>query len=227
MRAALLVVVALAGCTPSEPPAQNDCDQADRIFARCGVELPVVRTGTCNGVAKAIARCVVKLGTDCDALASLTGRLDECVAQANDDLPPLEAPPLSALDAGDAVDLGADLTGPHGIDGGADLLPAAADLASPRWVGLDVSGSIATGSTRSFSAALDPGTYEFATTGTGDIDLYVRIGHAPTLSLYDCRPFLNDSNEACTINVPATAIVYVQLRADVVDSTFHLVAKED
>ena len=43
-------------------------------------------------------------------------------------------------------------------------------------------------------------------TGTGDADLYVRFGDAPTLQLYDCRPYLDQTtNETCTLDVPANA----------------------
>ena len=43
-------------------------------------------------------------------------------------------------------------------------------------------------------------------TGTGDADLYVRFGDAPTFELYDCRPYLDQtSNETCTLDVPANA----------------------
>ena len=35
-------------------------------------------------------------------------------------------------------------------------------------------------------------------TGTGDADLYVRNGSAPTVSAYDCRPYTSGSTESCT-----------------------------
>ena len=34
--------------------------------------------------------------------------------------------------------------------------------------------------------------------GSGDADLYVRYGAAPTDSTYDCRPYKNGNNESCT-----------------------------
>jgi len=34
--------------------------------------------------------------------------------------------------------------------------------------------------------------------GTGDADLYVKFGSAPTLSSYDCRPYKNGNTESCT-----------------------------
>lgn len=34
--------------------------------------------------------------------------------------------------------------------------------------------------------------------GTGDADLYVRLGSRPTESAYDCRPYLNGNIESCS-----------------------------
>ncbi|MGZ6125717.1 MAG: pre-peptidase C-terminal domain-containing protein, partial [Myxococcales bacterium] len=47
--------------------------------------------------------------------------------------------------------------------------------------------------------------------GTGDADLYVRLGSRPTLSAYNCRPYLNGNNETCTISSPAAGDWYVLL----------------
>ncbi|MBU8895083.1 peptidase M4 [Corallococcus sp. H22C18031201] len=44
--------------------------------------------------------------------------------------------------------------------------------------------------------------------GTGDPDLYVRFGTAPTSTAYDCRPYTNTSTESCTIAAHATAGTY-------------------
>ena len=50
--------------------------------------------------------------------------------------------------------------------------------------------------------------------GTGDADLYVRLGSAPTLSTYDCRPYLVGNNETCTFTPPAGGgTYYVKLNA--------------
>jgi endonuclease I len=40
--------------------------------------------------------------------------------------------------------------------------------------------------------------------GTGDADLYVKFGSAPTTSNWDCRPWLNGNNETCTFSPPST-----------------------
>jgi hypothetical protein len=50
-------------------------------------------------------------------------------------------------------------------------------------------------------------------TGSGDADLYVRFGAAPTASSYACRPYLAGSNESCELEVPAGQTqAFVQLR---------------
>jgi serine protease len=49
--------------------------------------------------------------------------------------------------------------------------------------------------------------------GTGDADLYVKIGSAPTSSSYSCRPYLTGNNETCTFNSPAAGTYYVNVRA--------------
>ena len=48
--------------------------------------------------------------------------------------------------------------------------------------------------------------------GTGDSDLYVRFGAAPTTLVYDCRPYSGDSNETCTIPAPQTGTYHVMLQ---------------
>ncbi len=47
--------------------------------------------------------------------------------------------------------------------------------------------------------------------GIGDGDLYVKMGSAPTTSSYDCRPYLVDNRESCTVSGPGE--VYVMVRA--------------
>ena len=48
--------------------------------------------------------------------------------------------------------------------------------------------------------------------GTGDADLYVRFGAAPTTLVYDCRPYSSDSTETCTIATPQAGTYYVMLQ---------------
>ncbi|MCB1637200.1 MAG: pre-peptidase C-terminal domain-containing protein, partial [Xanthomonadales bacterium] len=51
-----------------------------------------------------------------------------------------------------------------------------------------------------------------ATSGaSGDVDLYVRYGAAPTLSTYDCRPYSGSGNESCPFASPSTGTYYVRV----------------
>lgn len=49
--------------------------------------------------------------------------------------------------------------------------------------------------------------------GTGDADLYVRFGSAPTLGVYDCRPFLTGNSETCSFPAPQAGTWHVLLNA--------------
>ncbi|TKC95738.1 M4 family metallopeptidase [Polyangium fumosum] len=53
--------------------------------------------------------------------------------------------------------------------------------------------------------------------GTGDADLYVRKGSAPTLTLYTCRPYLEGNNEVCEIPAPS-GTYYIKLYGYVASS---------
>lgn len=49
--------------------------------------------------------------------------------------------------------------------------------------------------------------------GSGDGDLYVRYGSAPTTTTYDCRPYLSGNNETCSFPTPTAGIYHVMVRA--------------
>lgn len=49
--------------------------------------------------------------------------------------------------------------------------------------------------------------------GTGDADLYVRAGSAPTTSSYDCRPYKSGNSESCTFTPTVTTTYYIKVRA--------------
>ena len=48
--------------------------------------------------------------------------------------------------------------------------------------------------------------------GTGDVDLYVKFGSAPTTASFDCRPLLGGNTESCTFPTPNAGFYYVVLR---------------
>lgn len=49
--------------------------------------------------------------------------------------------------------------------------------------------------------------------GTGDADLYVKFGTAPTSTAYDCRPYVGGNAETCTITTAQAGRYYVMLNA--------------
>jgi len=83
--------------------------------------------------------------------------------------------------------------------------------------GVAVSGLAAsTNNTLSFTLAVPSGAsnLSFAINGgTGDADVYVRFGSAPTLSTYDCRPFLSGNSETCSFAAPQAGTWYVMVNA--------------
>jgi pseudolysin/vibriolysin len=49
--------------------------------------------------------------------------------------------------------------------------------------------------------------------GTGDADLYVRAGSAPTTSSYTCRPYKSGNSETCTLTPSSATTYYIKVRA--------------
>lgn len=76
--------------------------------------------------------------------------------------------------------------------------------------------SAATGTVINYEIAVPAGAANLVISssgGTGDADLYVKAGTAPTQSSYDCRPYLSGNNESCTIATPQATTYHVQLSA--------------
>ncbi len=48
--------------------------------------------------------------------------------------------------------------------------------------------------------------------GSGDADLYVKAGSAPTDTSYDCRPYKAGNSESCTIAAPVAGTYYVRIK---------------
>ena len=82
--------------------------------------------------------------------------------------------------------------------------------------GVAVTGiSGATGSAVTYTLAVPAGqtSLVFAQSGgTGDADMYVKSGSAPTTTVYDCRPYVAGNSETCTFANPAAGTWYVTIR---------------
>lgn len=48
--------------------------------------------------------------------------------------------------------------------------------------------------------------------GSGDADLYTRLGSRPTTSTYLCRPYLSGNNETCTVSSTTAGDYYIMVR---------------
>jgi PKD repeat protein len=83
--------------------------------------------------------------------------------------------------------------------------------------GVTVSGLAATtGNSLTFTMVVPAGASNLnfvMSGGSGDADLYVRFGSAPTDSAYDCRPYLNGNSESCPVPSPSAGTYYVRIKA--------------
>lgn len=83
--------------------------------------------------------------------------------------------------------------------------------------GVPVTGLTATtGNSLNFTMVVPAGSTNLTFTmsgGTGDADMYVKFGSAPTDTVYDCRPFLSGNAETCTFPTPSAGTYHVRLKA--------------
>ncbi len=94
----------------------------------------------------------------------------------------------------------------------------------PVWSGLDQSGVVAKSEEKRYQTpTLPAGRYTFRTTGSGDADLYLKVGAAPTTSAWDCRPYQSGSTESCTVNLSTPGVVHLLVRGNAATSSFRLV----
>jgi pseudolysin/vibriolysin len=73
-----------------------------------------------------------------------------------------------------------------------------------------------TGSSINYTMTVPSGASNLSFTmsgGTGDADMYVKFGSAPTDSSYDCRPYKNGNAETCTFATPSAGTWYVRVKA--------------
>ena len=95
--------------------------------------------------------------------------------------------------------------------------------------GVAVSFSGAQGSETSFTFEVPSSatTVNFQMSGgSGDADLYVKFGSAPTTSSYDCRPYLSGNNESCNFSAQS-GTYYVMVRGYNSYSNVSLVANHN
>ncbi len=83
--------------------------------------------------------------------------------------------------------------------------------------GVPVTGLTATtGNSLNYTMVVPAGATNLTFTtsgGTGDADMYVKFGAAPTDTVYDCRPYAGGNAETCTFAAPSAGTWYVRLKA--------------
>ncbi len=83
--------------------------------------------------------------------------------------------------------------------------------------GVPVTGlSAAAGASVNYTMVVPSGASNLTFTisgGTGDADLYVKFGAAPTDTVYDCRPYKAGNAETCTFAAPSAGTYYVRVKA--------------
>src|SRR5690606_32495716 len=87
--------------------------------------------------------------------------------------------------------------------------------------------SASTGNDVTFTFAVPAGASNLSFTmsgGSGDADLYVKRGSAPTDSSYDCRPYRSGNAESCTFAAPTAGTYHVRVKAYSSFSNVSLVA---
>jgi hypothetical protein len=95
-----------------------------------------------------------------------------------------------------------------------------------QWAGMSESGAVTKSQEKRYETpSLPAGKYVFTMTGTGDADLYVRAGVAPTTTAYDCRPYESGSAEQCIINLTVASPIHVMVRGYAASSTYKVEGK--
>jgi len=83
--------------------------------------------------------------------------------------------------------------------------------------GVAVTGlAAATGAALSYTMVVPAGSsnLSFAMSGgTGDADMYVKFGSAPTDTVYDCRPYASGNTETCSFAAAQAGTYHVRLKA--------------
>ena len=94
------------------------------------------------------------------------------------------------------------------------------------WTGLDESGTVVKAEEKRFATPqLPAGSYTFALAGTGDADLYVKRGTAPSTTSFDCRPYKAGTAETCAVTLSLPGVIHVMVRGYAASSTFTLTAR--
>jgi hypothetical protein len=94
------------------------------------------------------------------------------------------------------------------------------------WAGIREAFTLTRSTERRFETGVLPaGKYDFALSGTGNADLFVKTGKRATSRSFDCRPRSATSQELCTVTLAAPSNVSVLVRGSAsVDSAVNFAA---
>lgn len=93
---------------------------------------------------------------------------------------------------------------------------------------LNVSGTVTQGQMKVFALSVRAGQRVVArTTGTGDVDLYVRFGSAPTDTTYNAASEGDASNEQAAYSAPQAGMLYIGVYGYVASSSFTLTTADN
>ena len=77
-----------------------------------------------------------------------------------------------------------------------------------------VNGASADADFKDFTLAVPSGASNLTiatTLAAGDVDLYVKFGATPSLTVYDCRPYSSSGNESCPFATPSAGTYYIRV----------------
>ena len=108
------------------------------------------------------------------------------------------------------------------------FVPGGGDVPDDSWAGLDESGELARKEEHRYATpTLPAGSYTFDMSGSGDADMYIRVGLEPDEASWDCRPFRAGSKESCVVELSAPAPVHVMVQGWSASSAYHLLGKAE
>ena len=90
--------------------------------------------------------------------------------------------------------------------------PPPPDGGGATFSGFEASGSVAKNQEKAYAYDVPTGTFKIDLSGTNDADLYVKANGTATVSSWDCRPYLNGSDETCEITFAAPGKLHVMVR---------------
>ncbi|NUZ11875.1 S8 family serine peptidase [Pseudoalteromonas sp. McH1-7] len=108
---------------------------------------------------------------------------------------------------------------------GGDVTPPTSNVLEDGVAKTGLSGSASSSQYFTFEVPADKTNVTFTMSGgTGDADLYVKLGSQPTTASYDCRPYESGNAETCSFDAPQAGTYHVMINGYQAYSGVSLVA---